>query len=1000
MESSLNYLVYKSYFDKVPDGIFITDENGKFVDVNYAAEKLLGRPSEEILTKSVNDLIHEDYREQALRIFNETKKNGVASDIIGVKDFEGNKKYWNIYAIKTENNGYFGIVKDVTEEKEAKNMYNMLADNVTDMITLHDRNGSYIYVSPASKTLLGYEPNELTGKNPYDFFHPDDIPVVNKSHELVLSENPITIEYRFKGKDGIYRWMETNNKMIKNSITNEVEIIICITRNIDQSKLVQDELKESIAMFKAISNYSHNAICIVNASGHIIWANQAVEDIAGYKVEQLLKANSFIEFIAPESKEHLIQDFSKFKENKEYERHGEFYFLRADGAKRLCEKHMSDFVDKSGNRSIAVSMLDITELRNAELSLSESERKFRTLAETSSAGVFIHNGENFEYFNQTIIDTTGFSSEELSKMFFIDLVFPDDREMVLDYWKKRRSGEIMPDFYESRMCKKGGGFIWANISAKLIILNDKPCLIGTAFDITNSKKIEEQLIAAKEKAEESEYNLKEAQKIAKVGHWYWSLEKNELAWSDEIFNIFGQSKDTFEVSSENFEKTIHPDDLDAFLKQRDAAFSNNQEFSISHRIIRPDNSIGYVEERARLLKDSNGNIVKVFGTVQDVTEKKQLEEQLIFSKEKAEESDRLKSSFLKNLSHEIRTPMNAIMGFSEFINDPEISAQQRREYTNIITESCQQLLSIVTDVLSISSIDTGLETVKHEPVNIASTLKDLLIIFKNQAEKKKLSISSLNLSGNDSFAIASDETKLKQILANLIGNAIKFTHEGSIVFGFDVKDNNIEFFVKDTGIGIVPELHEKVFERFRQADLTISRKYGGTGLGLSISKALAELLGGNIRVESEPNIGSTFYFTIPYNPITITNISNDITQLSSSLDKIILIAEDEDHNFMLIEEMLKASNFKIIRANTGTEAVNIFMNQPVDLILMDIRMPDMNGYEATEMIKTINPDIPIIVQSAYSLQVEIKKAIEKGANDYIVKPIDKNNLFELINKYL
>ncbi|MEI7596757.1 MAG: PocR ligand-binding domain-containing protein [Bacteroidota bacterium] len=627
----------------------------------------------------------------------------------------------------------------------------------------------------------------------------------------------------------------------------------------------QEKTNDNVEMFKAVSRNSHNAICIINENAKIVWTNESLVRLSGYSLTRLMEAKDFTEFVAPESIEILMNDFLKFKSNQEYIQHEEFYFLRADGEKRLCEKHISDYIDSNGKRSLAVSMTDITDIRSSETTLMESEKKFRTLSETSSAGVFIHNGEKFEYVNQTVIEETGFSLEDLSTMLFIDLIYPDDREMVIDYWSRRRLGEKLPGFYECRMCKKDGGYIWANVSAKLISLNGKPCLIGTAFDITQIKFAEEQLIVAKEKAEES---------------------------------------------------------------------------------------------------------------------------------------DRLKSSFLQNLSHEIRTPMNAIMGFSEFINDDSIDSSLRRNYSKIITESCQQLLSIVTDVLTISSIDTGIETIKKETVNVTNTLNDLFIIFNNQATKKNISLR-LDKKLQINTYVNTDESKLKQIFANLIGNAIKFTHNGFVEFGYNIKGDFIVFFVKDTGIGIDASLHNKVFERFRQADLTISRKYGGTGLGLSISKALVELLGGSISIESEPLKGTTFHFTLPYNSnIKVENEKKCIEILPELAGKNILIAEDEDLNFLLLKKMLNLSNFNIFRANSGIEAIDIFNKQDIDLILMDIRMPEMNGYDATKKIKSINSTIPIIVQSAYSLQSEIQKAMDIGADDYIVKPIEKNILFKLINKYL
>jgi len=383
----------------------------------------------------------------------------------------------------------------------------------------------------------------------------------------------------------------------------------------------------------------------------------------------------------------------------------------------------------------------------------------------------------------------------------------------------------------------------------------------------------------------------------------------------------------------------------------------------------------------------------------DITEEQKLRQELILAKEKAEESDRLKTAFLQNMSHEIRTPLNAISGFSGMLNKPELSEEKRKSFISIIQNSSKQLVSIVSDILTISSLETKQEKQNIDKVCINNIILDLLAIFKLQAQNQNISLYAKQQLNDKQSEIYTDKTKITQILTNLLTNALKFTHEGFIEFGYNLKDSELEFYVKDSGIGIKPEFHEKIFERFRQADISINKLYGGTGLGLAISKAFVELLGGKIGVQSELEKGSNFYFTIPYKPVNEIDKSTTPTKRNENF-KTILVAEDEEYNFLYIEELLIDMDLKIIHAKDGKETVDIFKSNPnIDLILMDIKMPIMTGHEAAKIIKELKPSLPIVAQSAYALEHERAK-YEEIFDDYLTKPISENDLKSMVMKYI
>ena len=379
--------------------------------------------------------------------------------------------------------------------------------------------------------------------------------------------------------------------------------------------------------------------------------------------------------------------------------------------------------------------------------------------------------------------------------------------------------------------------------------------------------------------------------------------------------------------------------------------------------------------------------------------------ELIIAKSKAEESDKLKSAFLANMSHEIRTPLNGILGFSSFLKDPDLSKEQVERYIHIIDSSGQQLLNIINDILDISKIEAGQLSISSEATHINELLKELLEQFINEAELKDLSLI-LNIDPRDENIVThTDENRLRQVFGNLLSNAIKFTSEGTIEFGLSLKENFIEFYVKDPGIGIATKDQSIIFEPFRKVASKTNQLYGGTGLGLAISKALVEKLGGTLAVASRINKGSTFIFTIPYlqtlepntRPLAITTYDSPY----NLNQKTILVAEDEIFNFYYIEELLKPLNVKTIYAKNGLEAVEMAKNNPdVSLVLMDMRMPEMDGLAATKLIKEIRPKLPIIAQTAYASREDMENAKASGFDYYLSKPIVRELFMEVIGKYL
>lgn len=375
--------------------------------------------------------------------------------------------------------------------------------------------------------------------------------------------------------------------------------------------------------------------------------------------------------------------------------------------------------------------------------------------------------------------------------------------------------------------------------------------------------------------------------------------------------------------------------------------------------------------------------------------------------EKAKESERLKSAFLANMSHEIRTPMNGILGFAELLKEPNLRNDKQQSYVDIIVKSGARMLNIINDIVDISKIESGQMIIHNTDLNVNKILDDLYDFFKEEAKGKTIKLSLIKAVPENRAELNTDSDKFYAILSNLLKNAIKYTNSGSIEFGYnlDASNTELEFYIKDSGIGIPQDRQQKIFERFIQADIEDKMALQGAGLGLSISKSYVEMLGGRIWVESEFGKGSTFFFTLPFqNNTDEENIAavgkNTALPENQEINAKLLIVEDDDISSQFLVIALQPFVAEIINANTGKKAIELMRNNPdIDLILMDIQMPEMNGYEATRQIRTFNKDIVIIAQTAFAQFGDKEKAIKAGCNDYISKPIKKDELLALIQKY-
>lgn len=730
----------------------------------------------------------------------------------------------------------------------------------------------------------------------------------------------LEVAFRLKSADDQWLWFLARGRISERRQDGYPKRISGTITDISEKKKIELESTEAHRMLRTLmGNLPGMAYrCKYDREWTMLFVSKGATELTGYIAEDLLHNNkiAFDDLILPQYDETIrtlwekaVSDHSIF--NFEYE------IKTATGKiKWVWEQGCAIYNERNEVVALEGFITDITDKRQAEQSLQDSEKRFRTLFEASEdANLIIENG-CFIDFNPAALRLLGYDRNEaygktpfsLSPEFQPDGINSEVKAALMINLAKEKGFHR----FEWVHLRKNGSEFWVEVMLTQIPLSGKDILYTTWRDITERK--------------EAEIKLRELnERLTQLNFEYQQL---------------------------------------------------NSEFA----------------EQNALLSESNLQILSI-------------NEELKLAKRKAEEADKLKSAFLANMSHEIRTPMNGILGFAELLQSPDLQYEEMISYIDIINGCSRQLLALINDIIDISKIEAGQLTITSGKVSGLNLLKEVFNLTSN-AVKSGVVYFSPQIDSNTDLIFLADEIRLKQVLINLINNAIKFTDNGFIKFGYIIENEFVNFYVEDTGVGIAAENHSLIFERFRQVSSAVAREKGGTGLGLAISKAIVNQMGGDIFVESQPGKGSKFQFKIPFISLQDSDksfqqdLADQVGTVLSWEGKTILIAEDEDANFTLLQLFLRNSGCEVMRARNGREAVEMVNKYPTDLVLMDLKMPVMDGFEATLSIKQRFPNLPVIAQTAFALSNDRIRAVEAGCDNYLSKPISAKTLIKTLARYL
>jgi PAS domain S-box-containing protein len=1004
--------------DNLP-GMAYTCLNNPSWDMNFISQgcfDILGYHPQELIGKakiSYNDLIHPDDREyvwKSIQAAIEQKQSFEFEYRVLTKQHEEKWVWERGTAVYNHDDILLeGFITDITKRKKAieevkksEENYRALFNAINDAVFIQpldlDFSHKFKEVNQVACEKFGYTREEFLQINPSDL-------IPNKKEIIELSK-----ENRKHLVDSEWLVYETerltkNGKMIPLEMSSRIyeldgqKMILSLARDISERKKSEDEIHRLLQDLTLILDNDPTFIVYKDTNNNILRITQTVANITGLPREQIEGKNS--EEVYPEMANSYYQDDLEIIRTGKpkfgvieplYDAKGEQKWLLSN---KIPTKENGK--DVSG---IIIFSSDITQLKlyeeqllekNTQLNFEkekakEEKLKYQALFTNSASAMYIVNPENGNIMdaNQAACKFYNYSYDVLTTLNISNInTLPFDE--IKKGMSRAKSGQQSNFIYKHKLAD--GSIKDVEIYSSSVEIGGKRFLFSIIHDITNRKELEGKNMMLSKAIDSSPV----------------SIVITDIEGNIEYANPFFEEKtgyDFGEVLGKNPHLLKSGKQDDVFYKNMWRTILSGENWYGEFHNKKKNGELFWEQASISPVYGESGKIEHFIAVKEDVTEKKQTLIDLQRAKEKAEESDKLKSSFLANMSHEIRTPMNGILGFTELLKDPSLTGDQQHEFIEIIQISGDRMLNTINDIIDISKIESGLEEIRAQEINLETFIQGIYAFFLPMMQTKGIEFSMNENSGNPVPLINTDPDKLSSILTNLIKNAHKFTNSGSITVDYSVSDTNIKFVVQDTGVGIPANRQKAIFERFIQADIADSRVFEGSGLGLAITKSYVEMMGGNIQLESEIGVGTTFQVNLPIREhheekTIVPEQAAEIKPVTKQLK--IILAEDDPVSAGLLKILLRKTTDKLLIVENGKEAVDaIKANPEYDLILMDIKMPIMDGFTATKKIREFNKEVKIVAQTAFAQPEESSKAFEVGCDDFISKPINRTKLLQTI----
>ena len=875
-----------------------------------------------------------------------------------------------------------------------------IVESSDDAIIAYAPSGAILTWNRGAEVLFGYSAEEVIGKPMTMLAPPERWPSMVAYSDEILKGTAVPLrEGVALRKDGARVNISVTSSLIR-SLQGEALGISLIVRDISERLAAQS----TRALLASLVEYSDDAIVSAHLDGTIASWNRGAEALFGYSRQEILGQKVGI-LLAEEQQETVRSTLGVVHQGQ---KPGTFEspYRRKDGSCFHASTCISPICNAAGEVVGSSAIIrDVSERIRAERLLRDSEERFRIMADGCPTVIWSTNAAGgVQFINRACLDFGVRTYGEVEGREWQLEIHPEDRdEYRAAYWHAIR--EHLPFRAAARLRRRDGEWRWMDSYAEPRFSADGEYLghVGLSPDITARKQAEAALQGSEEKFRQLAENIHEV-------FWMMPPQGNEMLYVSPAYEqVWGKTREDLYANPMAWSEAIHPEDLErahqVFARQLQGDVIDSE-----YRIRTPDGQEKWIRDRAFPIRDQTGKLIRVAGIAEEITERRQYEAELIQARVDADAANHAKSRFLANMSHEIRTPMNGVMGMLQLLQDTGLTAEQSR-YAELALSSAHSLLALIDDILDLSKIEARKVTLERVSFDLRQMVEELVQVLRVQATAKNLRVKSW-ISPGIPRLLCGDPYRLRQVLSNLCGNAIKFTERGEIRLEATLEPNGeqgvtIRFSVADTGIGIRADQADVLFSRFAQADSSTTRKYGGTGLGLTICKHLAEMMGGAIGFNSKFGEGSVFWFTAVCDvaqspPQTVAAHFAKPHMLARTGPKPrVLVVEDNSVNREVAAAQLQKLGYEAVVAAGGVEALDALQREPIDLVLIDCEMPEMDGFETTRRIRmSSRPDLPVVALTANAMPADREQCLRGGMNDYLAKPLELQVLAEMLAKWL